>query len=402
MHSRIDAHHVVQRYLHAFVENSSVIVVSPDRLGWVRRQPRLAGWYATDLMSVFERLERPDGARCASTNELVIETSGTTGEPKMVRYRKGVIRDCAARIAESVPLAREREYLSLVNPRLAYGLSIMHSHLLADMPVRIQNPPFSLQAWVDLRDRLRPNSSVYLVPHQSYMLARASSSTFDGAIELIFAGAAVTQSMVDILKPSFPNATIVNMYGQAEMGPRISIGRAAISNFDEGNVGRPLPGVNVRIRAGNGPSACGAIEVQSAYRMASYFAIRDDAQLSENEVDTPSPWWPTEDIGYLSSSGDLHVVGRAAADINFLGTRVRLQQLRDIVRGVAGVLDARVSAHDHHVYGQQPAIRVLAEGVDAAIERRLRQALANAIGASAAAVLINIVDLTSLTESGKL
>jgi acyl-CoA synthetase (AMP-forming)/AMP-acid ligase II len=96
------------------------------------------------------------------------------------------------------------------------------------------------------------------------------------------------------------------------------------------------------------------------------------------------------------------VAGRAAPDINFLGSRVQVDQLRGIVREVPGVLDARVSAVDHRIYGQQPAIRALTETVDDGAERRIRRALAGAMGSSATAVLITVIDLASLPESGKL
>lgn len=178
------------------------------------------------------------------------------------------------------------------------------------------------------------------------------------------------------------------MYGQAEMGPRIAIGTYAISDFLEGNVGTPLSGVKVRIAEDN------SIEVNTPYHMASYVGADGSNQ-------PPSTWWRTGDIGHLSPTGDLYADGRAAADVTFLGTRVRLAALCDAVRDVPGVLDVGVSATDHKVYGQQPLVRVLTEaGADT--EVRVRKALAALVGTSAAAVLIRIVDPAHLPESGKI
>ncbi|MGX9789456.1 AMP-binding protein [Mycobacterium sp. MMS18-G62] len=380
-HAEPDANVVVQRYLAAFSEDSSILVAAGPRLACLRSADWLADWCTTDCASTFEP------GRCA-TDELVIESSGTTGEPKLIRYRKQTLRECATAIAKSLPLTAQREaYVSLVNPRLAYGLSIMHSHLSAGVPVTMKRAPISLDSWEQFRHELRPNSSVYLLPHQSYMLAHKGFS-FDNPIELIFAGGRLTRNMVDHLYTSFPNATIVNMYGQAEMGPRIAIGRYPISDFREGNVGVPLPGVKIRIAQEN------SIEVQTPYQMASYIA-------GDGTVRPMPAWWPTGDIGHLSPTGDLYVDGRAAADINFLGTRVRLADLGDVVRGVDGVLDVGVSAADHTVYGQQPSIRVLTQG-GGDIEARARKALAALIGTRAAAVLIRIVEPANLPESGKI
>ena len=381
-HAEPDANLLVRRYLGAFTGNSSILVASKTRLASLRSAAWLADWSTTDCTSTFE------SGRC-STDELVFESSGTTGEPKLIRYRKQTLRECATAIAKSLPLTAQREaYVSVVNPRLAYGLSIMHSHLAAGVPVAMKQTPISLDSWQQFRNELRANSSVYLLPHQSYMLAHRSFR-LDDPIELIFAGGRLTQTMADHLCTSFPNATIVNMYGQAEMGPRIAIGRSAISEFREGDVGVPLTGVKIRIAQDN------SIEVNSPYQMASYAGVDGSAQ--------PTPtWWPTGDIGHLSPTGDLYVDGRVAADINFLGTRVILADLRDAVRSVDGVLDVGVSATDHKVYGQQPFFRVLTESDSADLETRVRKTLAVSIGTRAAAVLIRIVDQAHLPESGKI
>ncbi|MCT7660912.1 AMP-binding protein [Mycobacterium deserti] len=392
-HALTESHDVIARYLRAFRDESSVIVVSPARFELVRSHPGLAGWFVTDCATVLEKLP---GDKASAREELVIETSGTTGEPKMVRYTKDAIKNCATAIAESIPLDRHREYIALVNPRLAYGMSIVHSHLLAGVPVRFVPAPVSLDAWTDFRNALRPNSSVYLVPHQSFLLAQDSQWTFDGPLELIFAGGPFTESMAANLRPTFPGATVVNMYGQAELGPRISIGRSPLSDFREGDVGKPLSGVRVRIAGADAPGAPGKVEVASPYQMSSYFHV------GGGEEQTPPQWWPTGDVGSLAANGHVHVAGRDAPDVNFLGSRFALSHLRDLVRDVAGVLDCRVSATEHAVYGQQPSIRVLTETPDPTIERRVRKALAADVGSAASAMLIEVIDIASLPESGKL
>src|SRR5262249_51918695 len=120
------------------------------------------------------------------------------------------------------------------------------------------------------------------------------------------------------------------------------------------------------------------------------------------DQDQPEGWWQTGDVGYRAQNGDVWVAGRAAPDINFLGSRIQVDQLRGIGRGVPVVLGARVSSVGHRIYGPQPSSRALTETVDDGAERRIRQALAGAMGSSATAVLITVIDLGSLPESGKL
>jgi acyl-coenzyme A synthetase/AMP-(fatty) acid ligase len=400
-HADSEAHHAIQRYLAAFADGSAAAVVAPARVDSVRKQPWLAGWNVTDCTSRFELVSQSGGAAGRPGDDLIFETSGTVGDPKMVRYRKSTIRDCAKTIAETLALDSERDYISLANPRFAYGLSIIHSHFTAGVPVQIRSAPVSLDSWAALRDRLGPNSSVYLGPHDSFLLGQDATWRLEGPIELIFAGGAVTQFMVDRLKASFPDAIITNMYGQSELGPRVSIGSVAIDDFQEGDVGRPLPGVNVRIGAKDDDQGTGIIEVDSPFRMTGYVTMTgaEPADVTGRKGDS---WWPTGDVGYLSNDGHLHVLGRSAADINFLGSRVRLSDVQAAVRAVDGVVDARVSAVPHEMYGQRPSIRVLVDAPDDAMELTVRKALGNAIGNSAGAVLIKIIDLASLPDSGKL
>jgi acyl-coenzyme A synthetase/AMP-(fatty) acid ligase len=394
-----DAQFTIHKYLDAFLGESPVVVVAPGRVADVCNTSAFAGSSITDCESRFEPL--PPAPTDAPEDTLTLESSGTTGTPKLVRYRKSVIRDCAAAISASLELDGSRDYLSLPNPRLAYGLSIMHSHLLAGVPVRFVPAPSSLQAWAEFREMLRPDGAVYMTPHQSFLLTQDAGWRFDAPIELIFAGGPLRHEMVEQLTRAFPRATVSNMYGQAELGPRIARRRFPIADFEEGNVGEPLPGVLIRIESQDGSDSHGAIEVDSRYRMECY--VTSDGVPVEREVSTQ--WWPTGDVGHVSADGDLVVAGRAAADINFLGTRIPLAHLRTAVRDVPEVLDTRVSSAAHPVYGQRPAMRVLVRSLSGStddIERSVRKALAANIGSAASAVLIEFVDPGSLPASGKL
>lgn len=381
----------LRQYARAFTGSSSILVVAPARVAAAAAEPAFAGWTVTDCSEQF--IDVAGGGHADQSDQLVFESSGTTGDPKLVRYRKQVLRSCALAIGERLGLAADREYVSLVNPRFAFGLSIVHSHLLAEATVRIAAPPVALDAWTRFRKSLRPDMRVYLAPHQSFLLAQDPTWRFDAPIELLFAGSPLRRSMIDALQRCFPLATITNMYGQSELGPRIATSSTPIGDFREGDVGRPLPGVRVR----SGPA--GELEVDSPFRMVGYVTVTGaDSDSGSSE------WWPTGDVGTVDADGRVVVTGRAAPDINFLGARIRTEHLREAVRAVEGVLDASVSTVTHRALGQCPRIRVLVPApADADVtERAVRIALSDTIGNAAAAVVVDIVDAVSLPESGKL
>ncbi|KAA8887715.1 acyl--CoA ligase [Nocardia colli] len=394
-HHNTDADRTIQKYLESFAGSTSTIIGSPLRLSATRSVYQLEGWAATDCLTTFQE-GKANSDPYRFSDELIIETSGTTGLPKMVRYQKKVIRNCAVAICQALGLRSDRQYFSLVNPRFAYGLSIMHSHSIADVPVLFYVSPTSLEAWADFREQLQPDSAVYLLPHQSHLLTMDRQWRFDGPIELVFAGGALRSSMVSSLERTFPNAVIVNMYGQAELGPRVSIGRSGIREFREGNVGKPLPGVQIRISSDGTDSAMGRIEIDSPYHMTSYVSPLDAPTVKDGD------WWPTGDVGWVTDGGDLWIAGRVAEDINVLGSLLRPAELRKVVCGVTGVLDAQISASDHEIYGQRPSIRVLADTHETNTEAAVRTALATAIGPTASVIEIKVIDIGSLPDSGKL
>ncbi|HYN08026.1 MAG TPA: class I adenylate-forming enzyme family protein [Vicinamibacterales bacterium] len=86
-------------------------------------------------------------------------------------------------------------------------------------------------------------------------------------------------------------------YGLTEAGPLVSLGWA--SNCPPGSVGRPLPGVAVRI------DPHGEILVRSAAVMQGYFG--DAAATSATLEDG---WLRTGDRGYLDADGFLYIAGR--------------------------------------------------------------------------------------------
>jgi acyl-coenzyme A synthetase/AMP-(fatty) acid ligase len=214
-----------------------------------------------------------------------------------------------------------------------------------------------------VRRALRPDSRIYLAPHQSFLLAQDPTWRFDDPIELIVAGSAVRLSMIDPLRRCFPRATVTNMYGQSELGLRIATASTLIDDFSEGDVGLPQPGVRVRC------GSTGNLEIDSPFRKQGYTSV------TGAPLDTLTDGWPSGDVGTVTADGRVVITGRAAPDINFLGTRVGLDHLRLTVCAVDGVL---------------------------ATERAVRIALSDTIGKAAAAAVVDVVDSASLPDSGKL
>jgi long-chain acyl-CoA synthetase len=96
---------------------------------------------------------------------------------------------------------------------------------------------------------------------------------------------------------------ILQGYGLTETSPVISVNTYKAYRF--GSVGRPLPGLRVKILAENSEAKDGEILTRGHHIMRGYF--RDPEKTAEVIKDG---WLHTGDIGHLDKDGFLYITGR--------------------------------------------------------------------------------------------
>jgi long-chain acyl-CoA synthetase len=111
------------------------------------------------------------------------------------------------------------------------------------------------------------------------------------------------------LTKAFSHIKFINTYGMSEAGSRISISAPFPTHFPIDSVGRPIPGIKVKIVdemgktvAANSP---GEIFVKSSGIMKGYYQQPD--LTAKTKVDG---WLKTGDIGKLDENGNLFILGR--------------------------------------------------------------------------------------------
>ncbi len=127
-------------------------------------------------------------------------------------------------------------------------------------------------------------------------------------------------------------------YGLTETAPVIAVTmgarRAADGGPKAGSVGRPLPGIEVRIVEAGGEDASRGDPAE--------IWIRGDNVFSgywPDGVDGPhdNGWYPTGDIGYLDEDGDLTLVDRLRELVIVSGFNVYPFEVEDVIAEVPGV-----------------------------------------------------------------
>ncbi len=366
----------------------------------------------TDLAGPARRAVVParTGESYIDTNEgggeplLAFHTSGSTGSPSCVIYRKSTARAHARAIARSLQLDAAVTYVALPPPRFAYGLSIVDSHLEAGVPVTFTDAGWTLPGLTEVAAASAGDIAIYALPQHTPLLLSAAIDP-QRVTRLFIAGGRISGASVRRLAEAFPRLRLSNMYGQAEMGPRLSMWDGDPAAFVEGDIGSPLPGVRLRVQpAGDGDAtgpdgaAPGRIVAASEYAMA--FELR--APYAEVKPGPGTGEIITSDLATLSPEGTLRHAGRADHVLNVAGTKVDLRRLSEIVTEAADPLIVRIGSRPSAVAGDDiPVIEIVPGPGTPARTGPIRRALHNEFGRLAGLFDINYVRELSVKESGK-
>ncbi len=319
---------------------------------------------------------------------LAFHTSGSTGAPKCVIYGRAEAGSHAAVVAEVLELDGATTYLALPPPRFAYGLSILHSHLLADVPVTFVASGTELSAAAPLDGR---SLAIYALPQHAPLLL-SSSLRPDSVERLFIAGGRLSQASAAALARRFPRMRLTNMYGQAEMGPRLATWEGDPLDFVEGMIGTPIPGVDLDV------SPDGELLARSDHAMT--WSIKPPYTNVEPFTGRHE-LVRTGDRATRLPDGTFRHDGRADHFLNVAGTKVDVRQITAIVTRVAEPLLVQVHSRPARTGDTVPVVEIVADGQPTVETVTIRRALHAEFGSLAALFDLRYVDTPTVKESGK-
>jgi acyl-CoA synthetase (AMP-forming)/AMP-acid ligase II len=278
----------------------------------------------------------------------VFYTSGTTGLPK------GVASTHGNSASGGLP-ASERGGVLLHSIPLSTFTGV-HGGVVT--PMRIANtavvlPKFDTARFAALIEQHRA-LSLLMVPAQialvldSGALARHDTSSVR---TVMFGGAPTPPAVVDALAAALPKAVLLNGYGLTEAGGSICVLPPGEAAKRPGSVGKPLPGVSVRVvdEAGNELPAgeVGEICLHIATGERRYFG--DDEATAKTWQDG---WVHTGDVGRLDEDGFLYVVDRTKDMVIRGGYNVYSVEVENALHEHPSILEAAVVGIPHEMLGQ--------------------------------------------------
>jgi acyl-coenzyme A synthetase/AMP-(fatty) acid ligase/pimeloyl-ACP methyl ester carboxylesterase len=305
---------------------------------------RLALGIETDLPSLRETPGAIPTARTDADLAAIAFTSGATGPSKGVLYTGAQLAAQRDAIAALYDITLDDRLVAAFAPFALYGPLLGIPSVVPDMDVAA---PGTLRAGalgdavvrVDATLVFASPAALANVVRTAGELTPAHRAAFEGVRLLLSAGAPVRPALLSAAAALFPNAVACTPYGMTECLPVASINLAEIATASGGDgvcVGRPVTGVDVRIRPfGDDGSASddlttdhdvvGEIVVRAPHMRLGYDRLWHTGFAAAR----PPGWHATGDVGHLDPQGRLWVAGRTGHVIttpNGLVTPVGLEQ----------------------------------------------------------------------------
>ncbi len=307
-----------------------------------------SGWEELLNRGRAERAEFPDTD--PETLAVLLFTAGSTGRPK------------AAMLTHRAMLANTDSLLALDNPPamtaddIVLGvLPLFHVYSLNS----VLGLSMAAGATVVLEQRFSPRGSLELIrKHRVSVvggappmyIAWSAEEGLSEALEpvrLLSSGSAPLPPAVFEQFATLAGRPVWEGYGLTECSPVVST--ALVSGRPKaGAVGRPLPGVEVRLvdEAGDPvEDQAGEVYIRSASLFSGYWPDGSDGPDEDG-------WYGTGDVAFLDDEGDLHLIDRRKELILVSGFNVYPREVERVIQEFPGVAECAVIGVAHPYTGE--------------------------------------------------
>jgi len=326
-----------------------------------RDVPRIALDDAPGATIAFDELATGDGENAtpragAEDLSLMLYTSGTTGRPKGVPRRHRVERAAALAHVAQNRYGRGECTLGVMPLYHTMGVRSLLSMALVDGTFACQ-PRFDSGGALELIARHRI-SNLYLVPtlyHDLLSHERFAATDTSSVRKLGFAGAPMTDGLLQRLEAAFRPELFVNHYGSSEI---YTFTIEPCAPVKPGSAGKA--GLNQRIRVvrlgSQDPSdlAPSGEEGQIIADMAGDESF--DGYWNRPDADAKAlhgGWYFTGDTGYFDAEGDLFVTGRVDDMIITGGENVSPVEIESLLSLHPAVAEVAVVGLQDERWGQR-------------------------------------------------
>ena len=315
---------------------------------------------------------------------LLLTTSGSTGNPKLVRLSRAAVRANAEGIAERLGITADDVTPTTLPLFYTFGLSVLSSHLLRGATVVLERTGIlQRDFWTAVNEH--GITSIAGVPYQYEMLRRLrfDPAKYPSLRTLTQAGGRLRSELVADFaqRMAAVGGRLFVMYGQTEATARMAVLPPERLADKLGSVGLPLPGGAFSI-------VDGEVVYTGPNTMLGYAETAADLARGDDHGGVLR----TGDLGHLDDEGFLFITGRLKRIGKVFGVRVNLD---DVERELAphGAVAAVAGDDKLHVF---------VEGADPATAQVIRKELVAFLDTHFTGVEVRGVEALPLLPTGKI
>jgi acyl-CoA synthetase (AMP-forming)/AMP-acid ligase II len=327
---------------------------------------------------------------------LLLPTSGSTGNPKLVRLAGSAVLANAEAIATALGIDADQVAPTSLPLFYTYGLSVLNSHLVRGATVVLERQGLlQREFWAAVE--AYGVRSLAAVPYQFEMLRRLrfDPAKYPRLRTLTQAGGRLRPELIADFHERITavGGRMYVMYGQTEATARMTILPADRLAEKLGSVGPAVPGGSLAVRTETGdvvtaPGITGEVIYSGPNVMLGYAESAADLARGDDLGGTLA----TGDLGYLDDDGYLFITGRLKRIGKVFGVRVNLDDVERMLSDRGPV--AAIGGDDRLV--------LYAEGADEETCLKLRAEVADRLGTHSSGVDVRSIDHLPLMSSGKI
>ncbi len=344
----------------------------------------------------------------------VMHTSGSTGEPKLIRHTHASAVAFAEWAAEEYGLTPEDRLTNHSSHHTCFATFDYYAAARAAATTVILTPaammmPASLAASIG-EERLTVWYSVPTALVQLLLRGNLEDHDLDSLRWVLFAGETFPEKHLQALRTRLPGARFSHVYGSTEVNV------CTVFHLpDDGAVpsplpiGRPCSNARALVLGDDGePAPAGApgeLLIHGATMMTGYW---DDPERNvEALLQRPAPggfqepWYRTGDRVRALDDGNLVFAGRADRQVKVRGFRVELEEIERALLDLEAVFEAAVWVVPDGEGSSALRAAVVVDPAAQASPRGLAGALKQALPAYAVPGRIDLVDAMPRTPTGK-
>lgn len=265
---------------------------------------------------------------------LVLPTSGSTGNAKLVRLSAENLASNAASICEYLQITQTDRAITSLPLGYSYGLSILNSHLMAGARLLITDRSVIEREFWDFFRR-EEGTSLAGVPYTYDLLEKADfrSSPPPTLRYMTQAGGRLGPELVEQYArcgDAFGFRFFV-MYGQTEASPRMAYLPPENAQEFPTCIGVPVPGGSFHLEREDGtpvnePNATGELVYRGPNVMMGYASATEDLGAPAGCAELR-----TGDLAERTEGGLFRIVGRASRFLKLAGIRVGLDDVENFL-----------------------------------------------------------------------